>query len=145
VKDNSLHREIIEEHVRSPVGNLKLTEFTHSASYQSDKTGNVCTLQLLEKKGEIVEVGFQVEGSALALATASVLSSIVKGMQTSEVQNLSLNIIAYLESAFEFDLPGDLSVYHSIRNYPERFDCALLAWRTLNKALINEFQKEPLR
>ena len=92
-----------------------------------------------------MEVGFLVEGSALALATASVLSSIVKGMQTSEVQNLSLNIIAYLESAFDFDLPGDLSVYHSIRNYPERFDCALLAWRTLNKALINEFQKEPLR
>ena len=111
MKEEPLHREIVEEHAGNPQYYQKLVSFSHTCSHCSQQTGNICTIQLLEQDGFIAGIGCQLQASALATACASLMACHVRG------------------------LPGDLFVYESIRLFSERHDCALLGWRTLKKAL----------
>ena len=52
---------------------------------------------------------------------------------TSELEKIE-NVV--LTGADE-ELPGELEVYHTISRFPERHDCALLAWRALKAAFKN--------
>ena len=133
--ENSLHREIIELHAQNPHCNQKLEDFSRQGFFQSEKTGNQCDLQLLVDSGLITQVGYHLQGSALASATASLLAIEIQGMNTADAIRLAQRIILYLRDSNDDSLPGDLCVYASIRRFPERFDCALLPWRTLLIAL----------
>ena len=133
--ENSLHREIIELHAQNPHCNQKLEDFSRQGFFQSEKTGNQCDLQLLVDSGVITQVGYHLQGSALAAAAASLLAIEIQGMNTADANRLAQRIILYLRDSNDDSLPGDLCVYASIRRFPERFDCALLPWRALLIAL----------
>ena len=133
--ENSLHREIIELHAQNPHCNQKLVDFSHQGFFQSEKTGNQCDLQFLVDNGVITQVGYHLQGSALATAAASLLALEIKGMNTADANSLAHQIVLYLRESTDDSPPGDLCVYQSIRRFPERFDCALLPWRALLIAL----------
>ena len=133
--ENSLHREIIELHAQNPHCNQKLEDFSHQGFFQSEKTGNQCDLQFLVDNGVITQVGYHLQGSALATAAASLLALEIKGMNTADANSLAHQIVLYLRESTDDSPPGDLCVYQSIRRFPERFDCALLPCRALLKAL----------
>ena len=133
--ENSLHREIIELHAQNPHCNQKLEDFSHQGFFQSEKTGNQCDLQFLVDNGVITQVGYHLQGSALATAAASLLAIEIQGMNTADANRLAHRMVLYLLDSTADSLPGDLCVYQSIRRFPERFDCALLPCRALLKAL----------
>ena len=133
--ENSLHREIIELHAQNPHCNQKLEGFSHHGFFQSEKTGNQCDFQLLVVSGVIAKVGYHLQDSALATATASLLAIEIQGMNTIDANRLAHRIVLYLKESTDDSPPGDLCVYQSIRRFPERFDCALLPWRALLIAL----------
>lgn len=122
-------------HAQNPHCNQKLEGCSHQGFFQSEKTGNQCDLQLLVDSGVIAQVGYHLQGSALATATASLLAIEIQGLNTADANILAQRIILYLRDSTDDSLPGDLCVYQSIRRFPERFDCALLPWRALSIAL----------
>jgi len=63
------------------------------------------------------------------------MASSVVGMEHGESFSLAESVIGFLEKGKEVILPGDLVVYESIARFPERHDCAMLAWRALLLAL----------
>ena len=81
--------------------------------------------------GRIDGIQAKVEGSALAVACSSLMGCAVKGIPVEEALALAKSVIEFLENDKEVSLPGDLVVYESIVRFPERHDCALLAWRAL--------------
>ncbi len=85
--------------------------------------------------GRIGGIQAKVEGSALAVACSSLMGCAVKGIPVEEALALAKSVIEFLENGKEVSLPGDLVVYESIVRFPERHDCALLAWRALLLAL----------
>ena len=85
--------------------------------------------------GRIDGIQAKVEGSALAVACSSLMGCAVKGIPVEEALALAKSVIEFLENDKEVSLPGDLVVYESIVRFPERHDCALLAWRALLLAL----------
>ena len=85
--------------------------------------------------GRIGGIQAKVEGSALAVACSSLMGCAVKGIPVEEALVLAKSVIEFLENDKEVSLPGDLVVYESIVRFPERHDCALLAWRALLLAL----------
>jgi NifU-like protein involved in Fe-S cluster formation len=135
VIEESLHREIIEEHARSPRYDNELYDHTHEGECQSIKTGNTCHIRIRIKNNKILGVGLSLQGSALANVGASLLFSEVVDVDVDQVKVLIIKLCKVLEFGDPLDLPGELCVYHSIRRFPERHDCALLAWRALSKAL----------
>ncbi|MDA8775505.1 iron-sulfur cluster assembly scaffold protein [Opitutales bacterium] len=134
--EEPLHREILEEHARSPMFNGRLEDFNFTGNWVSKKSGNSCTVELFENNSVIINIHFDGQGSALSEACASLMCSQVKGMNQLESKVLSHNIISFIEKGKEIALPGDLIVYKTISRFPERHDCSLLPWR----ALLNAFQ-----
>ena len=135
MKEEPLHREIVEEHASNPQYYQKLVSFSHTCSHCSQQTGNICTIQLLEQDGFIAGIGCQLQASALATACASLMACHVRGLSVSKTKVLIQQVLQYVEGEEGHSLPGDLFVYESIRLFSERHDCALLGWRTLKKAL----------
>lgn len=125
------YREILEFHAEHPQGSQQLVDYNSEGSYQSPKTGNDCSVRMKTENGVIVQISVGVNGSALARACASIMACSLKDVKLAEARKTAFEILSFLDGEKTLDLPGDLSVYRSIINYPERFDCALLAWRSL--------------
>jgi len=81
--------------------------------------------------GRIGGIQAKVEGSALAIACSSLMGSAVEGITVEEALGLAKSVIEFLEDGKETSFSGELVVYESIVRFPERHDCAMLAWRAL--------------
>ena len=133
--EDTFHREILEEHARHPCFDGLISDPTHQAVYQSSKTGNTCSITLQVKNRRIVKIGMEVQGSALARASASLLFSELNELTLEAAKNIHQEIFKVLLEGELTELPGDLCVFKSIERFPERHDCALLAWKALAAAL----------
>ena len=74
------HREILEEHARSPRCQNFLDSFTHSANWISEKTGNRCEVTANINNQILIDIYFKSQGSALSIACGSIMCCEVKGM-----------------------------------------------------------------
>ena len=137
MKEDPLHREILEEHARNPKFDNQLATPTHEGTFQSSKTGNTCSIQLRVEDNQIKELALTIQGSALAVAVASILSSEIAGLTPSTAENIRLQLTDLLSGGEIADLPGELCVYESLKRFPERHDCSLLAWRAMEVALAS--------
>lgn len=137
MKEDPLHREILEEHARNPKFDNQLAIPTHEGTFQSSKTGNTCSIQLRVEDNQIKELALTIQGSALAVAVASILSSEIAGLTPRTAENIRLQLTDLLSGEKIADLPGELCVYESLKRFPERHDCALLAWRAMGAALAS--------
>ncbi len=134
--DEDLHREILEGHGRRPRHKYELPEAELIGEYRSELTGNESKLFLkLSTDGTVSEASFMGQGSALSLASGSLITSYAPGKTTKELLKLCRIVSRVMLDGADEDLPGELVVYHTIRRFPERHDCALLAWRALEDAL----------
>ena len=134
--DEDLHREILEEHGRRSRHKYELPEAELIGEYRSELTGNESKLFLkLSTDGTVSDASFMGQGSALSLASGSLITSYASGKTTKELLKLCRLVNRVMVEGVDEDLPGELVVYHTIRRFPERHDCALLAWRALEDAL----------
>jgi nitrogen fixation NifU-like protein len=134
--DEDLHREILEEHGRRSHHKYELPEAELIGEYRSELTGNESKLFLkLSTDGTVSDASFMGQGSALSLASGSLIASYAPGKTTKELLKLCRTVSRVILEGADEDLPGELVVYHTIRRFPERHDCALLAWRALEGAL----------
>ena len=134
--DEDLHREILEGHGRRPRHKYELPEAELIGEYRSELTGNESKLFLkLATDGTVSEASFMGQGSALSLASGSLITSYAPGKTTKELLKLCRIVSRVMLEGADEDLPGELVVCHTIRRFPERHDCALLAWRALEDAL----------
>ena len=135
--EDPLHREILEEHARNPLHLEKLEGVVEKGEWKSPRTGNLCSVEILFDNESIEDMRAKVDGSALAIACASLMASEIRGSPRNDALALGHSVVAYLVAGTETNLPGDLVVYESIARFPERHDCALLGWRALLEALAS--------
>jgi nitrogen fixation NifU-like protein len=78
----------------------------------------------------------RVEGSALAKACASIMCSELEGKSIESARTTIQSVEKWIECG---EAPehwqGELVVYQSLVQFPERVDCATLCWTSLKNAL----------
>ena len=89
---------------------------------------------------EVIEnVRFTGDGCAINMASGSLLSEAVKGLTTEEASELSIKFVKSMRKSIDQDVDqqfiGELSALISVRHFPVRIKCALLAWSALEDAL----------
>ena len=99
--EDPLHREILEEHSRNPLHLEKLEGVVQKGKWKSSRTGNQCTVEILFDNESIEDMRAKVDGSALAIACASLMASEIRGMPRNDVLALSHSVVAYLEAGFD--------------------------------------------
>ena len=141
--DESLLREILEEHSQNPYGDHELKNVTHSNEWKSAKTGNVCRIQATIEQDKISQLAALVKGSALAKACASIMCCELEGERITDIYKIQRNLKIWIEERVQpTNWKGDLLVYQSLVNFPERMDCAMLCWQALEEALPSEMSSQ---
>jgi nitrogen fixation NifU-like protein len=94
----------------------------------------------LKLDGErIADISFDGAGCAISKASASVMSSIVKGKTRREAEELFASFHRLVTGAgdpmAELETLGKLAAFSGVSEFPARVKCASLAWHTLHAAL----------
>lgn len=118
------------------------------ADFQAEGHNPLCgdevTVFLKMSNGTIEDVSFQGEGCAISMASASLMTEILKDKTSQEAGQLfsRFHDLLTAESTEEdeaFSL-GKLEVLAGVKEFPMRVKCATLAWHTLLAALENQSQ-----
>lgn len=134
---DTLYRDVILDHYRSPRGKKKLETPSVHAEGMNPSCGDELTLELQVEENLIRDVHVSCKGCAISVASASMLVETIKGKSLSEVQTLLSEVTKMLKGE-PSELPddhGDLDVLSGVQKFPVRIKCALLSWMTLAEAL----------
>ena len=141
-----LYQELILDHGKNP-RNLKKTEnFNKDAKGHNPLCGDKVHVYLkLNDNQKVDEVSFEGTGCAISMASASIMTDLVKGKEVNVVKELIndfLEMIKEKNSLKSNNLSEDektkLMSLSGVKQYPMRVKCATLSWHTLTSAINNK-------
>ena len=135
---SELYQNVILEHNRSPRNFRVMEDADRQAEGNNPLCGDRLTLWLKLDDGVIRDVAFQGSGCAISRASASLMTSVVKGKTPAEAQVLFDRfhrlVTGRLEPS-ESETLGKLAVFSGVSEFPIRVKCATLPWHALKKAM----------
>ena len=139
-----LYQQVILDHNKSPRNFKKLENANHTAEGYNPLCGDRIDIFLDIEDGIVKDVSFLGSGCAISKASASLMSTIIKGKTKEEAEKIFEKfhdlVTGKLNDGDEIDELGKLAVFAGVRDFPARVKCASLAWHTMISAL-NENEK----
>ena len=137
-----LYQEVILDHNKKPRNFRKLEDANRTAQGFNPLCGDQIELYVKLEDGRISDIGFQGSGCAISKASASLMTSTLKGKTAAEADDLfdRFHQLVTSDAADPADL-GKLAVFSGVREFPARVKCASLAWHTLRAALEGKGEK----
>jgi nitrogen fixation protein NifU and related proteins len=134
-----LYQEVILDHNKSPRNFGRLENPDRKVDGYNPLCGDHFTIFIKLHDNVIVDIRFEGTGCAISKASASVMSSIVKGKTIPEAEKLFQifhNLVTGDPGSLE-QLNGleKLAAFSGVSEFPARVKCATLAWHTLHAAL----------
>ena len=142
-----LYQEVILDHGKNP-RNLRCPEdATCRAHGNNPMCGDMLVVYLkVGEDGVIEDAAFNGKGCAISMASASMMTEILKGKTTEEADRLfqGFHDMCTKDDA---DLAGDdldedaadrLQVLSGVREFPVRVKCATLPWHTMSAAIAGD-------
>lgn len=137
-----LYQQVILDHNKNPKNFKKIEPATHTSEGYNPLCGDRINLYLQVENGKIKDIGFLGSGCAISKASASVMTTEVKGKSVAEAEQLFKKfqklITHKMEEDFDISEFGKLAVFEGVREFPVRVKCATLAWHTMIAALKND-------
>ncbi len=137
-----LYQQVILEHNKKPRNFGKLDPCTHHAEGHNPLCGDQLELSLVVADGVVTDIKFQGSGCAIDVASASLMTGIVKGKTVAEAAAMVAQfrgmVRGELDPATEAPLLGRLTLFSGVKDLPSRVKCAILPWATLHAALKGE-------
>ena len=144
-----LYQEIILDHGKNP-RNLRRTEnFNKDAKGHNPLCGDQVHVYLkLNENKKVEDISFEGQGCAISMASASIMTDLVKGKEEHEVKEIVNDFLDMIKEKDELnnnilheDDKTKLMCLSGVKQYPMRVKCATLSWHTLTSA-INNSQEE---
>ena len=133
-----LYQEVILDHNRKPRNWGVLADATHKAEGHNPLCGDHLTLTLKLGRGQLEAVNFQGESCAICKASASMMTTAVKGKTRQNAETLIQEFRDMATGKLDFNRQphhlGRLTVFAGVRDLPTRVKCAILPWHTLHAA-----------
>lgn len=138
-----LYQQVILDHNKNPRNFHEIAGARRVEGY-NPLCGDHYTVFVQIEGNTIKDVGFTGSGCAISKASASVMSSTVKGKTTDEAQSLFdtfHKLVTGDMSALSAADLGRLAAFSGVSEFPARVKCATLAWHTLRTALNGQEEK----
>ncbi|MCK5862838.1 MAG: SUF system NifU family Fe-S cluster assembly protein [Candidatus Hydrogenedentes bacterium] len=137
-----LYEKIILDHNRAPRNFGKLPSPDIIVEASNPLCGDTFQIYLQLDGNVIQALHFEGNGCAISKASASLMTTLLKGKTKSEAQNLLESFQTMLnseptESMEESEL-GELVAFSEVRKFPMRIKCAALTWRALDSVLSSD-------
>ena len=136
--DDDLYKAIILEHYARPPHKGPLADHTHYDEGINPSCGDEVELFVKVVDDKIEAVNFDGVGCSICLASASMLTKLLRGMSVEEARKFRLAFKDWITVRDPEPSPVDLDELEAlggVRNYPVRIKCALLPWETFEGAL----------
>lgn len=132
-----LYQEIILDHSRKPKNAGVLDDPTGEAQGNNPLCGDRVTVYVKLDGDRIDDVRFDARGCAISVASASMMTELLKGktLDAAEVAFERFNTQLTAKEAPVLAEDDELSALMGVRDFPTRVKCATLPWHTLKAAL----------
>ncbi|GAB6283455.1 MAG: SUF system NifU family Fe-S cluster assembly protein [Ignavibacterium sp.] len=133
-----LYQQVILDHNKSPRNFHKLDDATNDAEGYNPLCGDQINVYLKIKDNKIEDISFVGHGCAISKASASLMTSTLKGKTIEEAEEIFTkfhNLLTGKYSEDNLDELGKLAVFYGVREFPSRIKCASLPWHTFISAL----------
>jgi len=140
-----LYQDLILDHGKRPRNFRVIPTANHEALGHNPLCGDKISLYVsTDDKGVIQDAAFQGSGCAISVASASMMTEMLKGKTPAEAAKL----FDYLHhsctgkptdaTGLDEDAVDRIKALAGVRDYPIRVKCATLPWHTLQAALKDE-------
>ena len=135
----ALYQEIILDHNRNPRNFKKMEDASCSVDGYNPLCGDHYTIYLKLENEIITEISFQGSVCAISKASASVMSTVLKGKTRAEAEiwfeNFHHLVRGENKSGKNIEEFGKLAAFAGVSEFPARVKCAILPWHTMKNAL----------
>jgi nitrogen fixation NifU-like protein len=140
----ALYQEVILDHNKNPRNFKKMEDADCSVEGYNPLCGDHYTV-FLKMDGEVIsEIAFQGSGCAISKASASVMSTVLKGKTRAEAEEWFEKfhhlVRGEMKGETGIDELGKLAAFSGVSEFPARVKCAILPWHTMKNAI--EMKKE---
>jgi len=145
-----LYQEVILDHGKHPRNLRHPPGANHQARGYNPLCGDQVTVYLeTDADGRIADAAFEGKGCAISIASASMMTEVLRGKTEAEARRLFDDFHRLctedgftLEQASAEDREAleRLQVLSGVRTFPVRVKCATLAWHAMTAALDGETQ-----
>ena len=144
-----LYQEIILDHGKNPRNLRKTDNFNKDAKGYNPLCGDKVHVYLkLNENKKVEDISFEGQGCAISMASASIMTDLVKGKEENEVKEIVSDFLKMIKEKDKIktnllndDEKTKLMCLSGVKQYPMRVKCATLSWHTLTSAIDN-FQNE---
>lgn len=132
-----LYQELILDHGRHPRNVKKIVDATVSQAGLNPLCGDRLILFLKMDHDKIVDASFEGSGCAISMASASMMTELLKNKTLVEAKKI-FDVFHHLLTTGDekkCDLLGKCAVLKGVFEFPARVKCATLAWQTMMAAV----------
>lgn len=132
-----LYQEVIIDHSKSPRNFGTLDKYTCMAEGNNPLCGDSLTVYVDIKDDVVSDVSYRARGCAISVASASIMSSIIKGKTIEEVNTLfdKFHKLCTGQDVEDDDDTETLKVLSGVSKFPTRVKCATMSWHALKSAV----------
>ena len=138
-----LYQEIILDHGKNPRNLRKTENFNKDAKGHNPLCGDKVHVYLkLDEDKKVQDISFEGQGCAISMASASIMTDLVKGKEEQEVKEIVKDFLEMIKEKdklnnkiLEENEKTKLMCLSGVKKYPMRVKCATLSWHTLTSAI----------
>ncbi len=132
---SELYQQVILDHNKRPRNRGKLPTANRVAHGDNPTCGDQCNVYLRLEGDRIAEISFDGSGCAISQASASLMTTQVKGRTAAEVEALYQQFHHIVTTGETPDEISDLAAFAGVHTFPARIKCATLGWHAARNAL----------
>ena len=144
-----LYQELILDHGKNPRNLGKFENFNKDAKGHNPLCGDKVHVYLkLNENKKISDIKFEGHGCAISMASASIMTELMKDKEEAEVKELIDDFLKMIKDSPELkskiisdDDKIKLMSLSGVKKYPMRVKCATLPWHTLVSAMTNKLEE----
>ena len=137
-----LYKELILDHGKNPRNLGKFENFNKDAKGHNPLCGDKVHVYLkMDENKKISDIKFEGHGCAISMASASIMTELMKDKEEAEVKELIDDFLKMIKDSPELkskiisdDDKIKLMSLSGVKKYPMRVKCATLSWHTLVSA-----------
>jgi nitrogen fixation NifU-like protein len=132
---SELYQQVILDHNRRPRNRGRLPTANRSAHGDNPSCGDQCDVFLRLEGDRIAEISFDGSGCAISQASASLMTTQLKGKTAAEAEALYDEFHDIVTTGKAPEEISDLGAFAGVSAFPARIKCATLGWHAALNAL----------
>jgi nitrogen fixation NifU-like protein len=137
---SDLYQQVILDHNRRPRNRGKLPTANRVAHGDNPTCGDQCDVYLRLDGDRIAEISFDGSGCAISQASASLMTTQLKGKTAAEAETLYKSFHEIVTTGREPEEISDVAAFAGVHAFPARIKCATLGWH----AALNALKGDPV-